>query len=179
VALTVSKHIVSGTDLIGGVHYATGGDIITYKIDLTAENSSSSALVHNGVIVDNLPPELEYISASSVDGMMGVYGPELHTVTWLYPSLILNETLTVVLEARVKLDGGPGTITNEVIVLGSGAHEIIAHVDAYFDKTNLLASIKDQNMPTVTLRITGRLWDGDLFFGETTVPVAGNLLLQE
>jgi uncharacterized repeat protein (TIGR01451 family) len=253
--LAVSKHIVSGTDLIGGVHYATGGDIITYEIVLSAENPSNNPLVQDGVIVDKLPFELDYVSSSSVNGMMGVYDPSLHTVTWLYPSLILSETLTAVLEARVKSDGGPGIVTNEVVVLSGGAGQITAQVDvlvgessspdvqadlkvyasakiggsfsdellgvlvfppqvnlnhvardvplvldpggteasfqivygrdgkvivdAYFDKTKLLASIKGQNMETVTLRVTGRLWDGDLFFCETTIPVTGNLLLQE
>lgn len=253
--LVVSKQVIGGTDLVGGVHYATGGDLITYEIGLIAEDPSNNALVYSGAIVDHLPLELDYVSSSSVNGVMGVYDPEFHTVTWLYPSLVLSETLTVVLEARVKLDSGPGTVTNEVVVLSGGAGEVSSQVDilvadssspdvqadlrvyasaktggdfsdellgilvlppqvglnhvdkdvplvlepggteasfqivygsdgkvivdAYFDKAKLLASIWGLNTETVTLRITGRLWDGELFFGETTVPVAGNLLLQE
>jgi DNA-binding beta-propeller fold protein YncE len=253
--LALSKHIVSGTDLIGGVHYATAGNIITYEIDLAAATPSENPLVQKGAIVDTLPFELDYVSSSSVNGMMGLYDPILHTVTWLYPSQLLSEPLTVVLEARVKSDSGPGLITNEAVVLSGGAGQITTQVDvlvgesnspivradlkvyasakiggsfsdelmgvlilplqidlnhvardvplvldpggteasfqivygrdgkviidAYFDKTNLLASIKGQSMETVTLRITGRLWDGDLFFGETTIPLTGNVLLQE
>ena len=42
-------------------------------------------------------------------------------------------------------------------------------VDAFFDKANLLAIIKAQNMTTVSLTVTGGFVDGRQFFGETTM----------
>jgi len=253
--LAASKRIVSGTELIGGVHYVTGGDIIMYEIGLGAENPSNNPFMQSGAIIDHLPLELEYVSSPYVNGVVGVYDPDFHAVTWLYPSQILTDALTVLLEARVKLDVGPGKITNEAVVLSSGTPPMTAFVDAFvgessspstragltvyasekaggsfsdelmgvlslpsninlsqvnrdiplildpggteasfqvvygrdgkvivdafFDKANLLTVIRGQNMATVTLRITGRLMDGVPFFAETTVPVTGNLLLQD
>jgi len=248
---TVHKRIVAGTEVIGGTHYVTGGDIIRYAIDLAAENPGDSPRMHNVAIIDNLPPELEYISSPSVNGVMGVYDPDFHAVTWLYPSLVLTAPLTVVLDAEVQSDVPPGRITNEAVVLSSGSPPLMTLADvfvgessnpqnraeltvyaseltggnltaelmcvlilppqinlsqvardvnmvldpggteasyqivygrdgqvkitAFFDKAQLLAIIRDQNMTTVTLTVTGRLVDGEQFSGETTIPAAGNL----
>jgi len=254
--LAITKKVFAGTHpnpVNGFPDLVNPGDVITYTVTVT--NPSVNPVVHNVAIVDKLPPQLEYVSSLDVNDILGVYDPDFHAVTWLYPSLMPTETLTVVLETRVKLNAGPGSITNEAIVLGSEAPPMmtlvdvivdgtvdppdevnlrvyasnkvgggfsdellgilvlppqinLSHVDrnvplvldpggteasfqvvygsdgkvvidAYFDKTKLLAIINAQNPGTIRLRVTGRLVNGDLFSGETTIPITGNLVLQQ
>jgi uncharacterized repeat protein (TIGR01451 family) len=255
--LAITKKVFAGAQpnpVNGLPDFVYPGDIITYTVTVT--NPSVNPPVHNVAIVDKLPPELEYVSSLDVNDILGVYDPDFHAVTWLYPSLMPTETLTIVLEARVKLNVGPGSITNEAVVLGSEAPPMttlvdvivdgsvdppddsaqlivyasakvggsfsdellgvlilppqvnLSHVDrnvplvldpggteasfqivygsdgkviidAYFDKTNLLAILNGLDSGAVRLRVTGRLVNGDQFSGETTIPVTGNLLLQE
>jgi internalin A len=230
------------------------GDTVSYRLSI--ENPASNPTVHNVSIIDQLPAELEYVSSPNVNGVLGLYDPNLHVLTWLYPALISTEMLTVSFEARVRLNVEPGSITNEAVVLGSEAPATMTRVhvavddaigppdaqadltvyasakvggsfsdqllgilvlgpqirlsqvdrdtplilnpggteasfqivygrdgkvvvDAYFDKADLVTIINDQNLETVTLRITGRYVTGEPFSGETTIPVTANLLLQE
>jgi len=253
--LDISKRVFAGTHAnpVNGLpEFANPGDTITYT--MAVANPGINPVVHNVAIIDKLPPELEYVSSPDVNDILGIYDPNFHAVTWLYPSLIPTETLTLVLEARVRLGSGPGVITNEAIVLGLEAPQTMTRVDvlvggeippqpaqatltvyasellggnltdelmcvlilppqvdlghvdggvdlildpggaeasyqivygkdgqvkitAYFDKTLLLDAIKGQS--EVTLWVTGRLVDGTEFFGESTIPVSGNVVLQE
>jgi len=252
----ITKRVIAGTQgapVDDPPPVVSPGDTVSFRLSI--DNPGSNPTVHNVSIVDKLPPELEYVSSSNANGVLGLYDPNFHMVTWLYPALISTETLTLVLEARVRPDVSSGSITNEAIVLGSEAPATMTRVhvavddamvpdpqadlrvyasakvgggfadellgilvlgpqvklsqvdrdvplvltpggteaslqvvygtdgkvvvDAYFDKANLVAIIKDQNMETVTVRVTGRFVDGETFFGETTIPVTGNLLLQE
>ena len=56
--LAITKRIVSGAELIGGVHYASGGDVVTYEVCF--ENRSAGP-VGNVEVVDDLPEEAIYL----------------------------------------------------------------------------------------------------------------------
>ncbi|MEM3618674.1 MAG: hypothetical protein QXK47_06365 [Candidatus Bathyarchaeia archaeon] len=89
----------------GGVN---PGESITYTI--TYDNTKNAYDVHNVILIDNLPLETTFVSASGG----GIYDPTTHTVTWNIGILAAGsgpytETLTV----TVKSDVIPGsTIIN-------------------------------------------------------------------
>ena len=83
------------------------GSTITYTI--TYDNLGNSFDVHNVVIVDHLPIETTFVSAS--DG--GVYDPVSHTVTWNIGTLSAGSgPFSVTLVVTVDASTPPGSITN-------------------------------------------------------------------
>ena len=83
------------------------GATITYTI--TYDNLQNSFDVHNVVIIDYLPSETVFVSAS--DG--GVYDPASHTVTWNIGTLPAGSgPFSVTLEVTVDPSTPPGSITN-------------------------------------------------------------------
>lgn len=88
------------------------GDTITYTICF--DNLLNNYPVHNVVIIDNLPPETDFVSAS--DG--GTYASGTHTVTWnigTLPALEPQDCVTLVV--NVKSGTTPGiTIDNAVTI---------------------------------------------------------------
>jgi len=79
------------------------GDYITYSIDYAAHGYGDT----NVVITDELPPELEFISAS------GDYNqPDSNTVIWYIGTLEPNESNCVTLTVKVKCAEPNSTITN-------------------------------------------------------------------
>jgi uncharacterized repeat protein (TIGR01451 family) len=98
-------------DLIVGEAYI--GSTFAYEISYENPNAYD---VNNVTIVDTLPDELAFVSAS--DG--GVYDPILHTVTWDIGTLPAGTpTTTVELVVRVNWDADPGsTIYNYATITG-------------------------------------------------------------
>lgn len=98
-------------DVIVGEVYI--GSTFTYEI--TYENPNEFD-VHNVTIVDTLPGQLDFVSAS--DG--GVYDPELHTVTWNIGTLPAETPLTTMeLVVKVNRSAVPGsTIYNYARITG-------------------------------------------------------------
>ncbi len=78
------------------------GDCITYNICYNANGYGDT----NVVIVDNLPPELEFVSAT------GDYEYISGTVTWNIGTLGSDESGCVTLAVKVKCPQPGGTITN-------------------------------------------------------------------
>jgi len=114
--LNVTKMAVGGVDANDptGVVYANGGDPITYQI--CYDNASNTQPVTNVTLVDALPGELVFISAS---GRSGQYNAFTHTYTWSFPSLAAGETGCVELVVQLGRDIPGGTaITNRVTVDG-------------------------------------------------------------
>ena len=68
----------------GSTLYARPGDQITYRIAF--DNKDNDYAVSKIVIVDALPQQVQFVSATS-DGLFGSYDRGTHTYTWIWPSL--------------------------------------------------------------------------------------------
>ena len=97
-----------------------GGDTINYTIGF--DNLNNDFTIHNAVLVDMLPPETTFVSAS--DG--GVYNAATHTVTWDIGSLSPRApTSNVSVVARVKPIAPPEVIKNEYGISGDSPYRRI------------------------------------------------------
>jgi len=98
-SLSLSKTVSFGGNCVGP------GDEIIYTIDY---NNFSVVARTDVNIIDELPPELEFISADS----NGAYDPCSHTVAWDIGTLGPDESGFVILTVEVKCPAPGGTITN-------------------------------------------------------------------
>jgi len=88
------------------------GDTITYTI---CYKNTNKYAVHNVMLVDTLPDEESFVSAS--DG--GTYNAVSHTVTWHIGTLPAGAQGCVTLNVTVKPETSPGTtITNSCTIDG-------------------------------------------------------------
>ena len=87
---------------------------ITYDIEF--DNNNNDVLVTGITIVDTLPSDVNFVSASG-EGIIGNYNRIEHTFTWYYISISPGQTIHVDLTVQVNPDVTPGTtITNVVSV---------------------------------------------------------------
>ncbi|WP_047524705.1 isopeptide-forming domain-containing fimbrial protein [Microbacterium sp. ZOR0019] len=89
------------------------GEESTYTI--TVSNNASGAAAENVIVTDELPAELEFISASPG----GSYDADTRTVTWDLGTLPAGETVSVTVTAAVSANIAPDTeIVNVATVAG-------------------------------------------------------------
>jgi len=107
--LNLIKQIANGgTDPNGdGQLYVNPGESITYL--LCFDNRDNEQTVETISIIDFLPPEMTFISATT-DGESGYYDPSSHTYVWSIASLASGQTSCVELVAQVKEDTPAGTV---------------------------------------------------------------------
>ncbi len=112
--LNVTKIALSGVDANdpSGTVYAYGNGPITYRI--WYDNNANTQPVTNVTVIDTLPGEVVFVSAS---GRSGLYNALTHSYTWSFPSLAPGESgwvdLVVQLDRNVR---GGTTVTNRVTV---------------------------------------------------------------
>ncbi len=83
------------------------GSGLTYTI--TYDNTTNNYDVHNVVITDQLPPEVDFVSLTGP----GSYDSGTHTATWTIDTLTAGSAGgTVTIDVLVKPTTPPGTITN-------------------------------------------------------------------
>jgi hypothetical protein len=93
------------------------GDEINYRIDYNYPSWMTCPGINDVSIIDYLPEEVEFISASSD----GTYNRCSHTVTWNIGNLHPGDSGFVTLKVKVKLCVAPGSIiTNKSEIKGSG-----------------------------------------------------------
>jgi len=99
-------------DGLANDEYVTPGGTINYAISFN--NSRNAYEVHNVTIIDNLPLETEFISASD----SGTYDLSTHSVTWKVGTVAAEaESYSVTLIVRVKSDTTSGiTIINNATI---------------------------------------------------------------
>jgi len=110
--LNVTKAVLGGADANDptGVVYAKAGDRVTYQI--CYNNRANTQAVTNVTLVDALPGEVTFLSAT---GRTGQYSALTHTYTWSFPSLAAGEEGCVELVVQLDRDIPGGTaITNRV-----------------------------------------------------------------
>ncbi len=114
--LRLTKSVTVGTTRGDGTTPASAnaGDELTYRI--TFDNKDNNFTTKNIRLVDTLPPQVKFVSASD-DGLFGRYDRDAHTYTWTYPQLASGESNTV--ELVVRLDAtvaGGARITNNAMI---------------------------------------------------------------
>ena len=98
----------------GSILYARPGDQITYRIAF--DNKDNDYAVSKIVIVDALPQQVQFVSATS-DGLFGSYDRGTHTYTWVWPSLGPRAAASVDLTVRLAENVPAGAvITNRATI---------------------------------------------------------------
>jgi uncharacterized repeat protein (TIGR01451 family) len=96
------------TDDVGDSNCVTPGDEITYRIDYNYPAGSNVSDINDVNIIDYLPAEVEFLSASGG----GIYDSDYHTVTWSIGNVSPGES---------------GSFTVTVVVTGSQPGSIITN----------------------------------------------------
>lgn len=113
-SLHVTKTAIGGVDANDptGTVYVNGAGPITYRI--CYDNSANTQPVTNVTVVDALPGEVVFVSAS---GRSGQYSAFTHSYTWSFPSLAAGESgcVDIVVQLGSNIPGGTA-ITNRVTV---------------------------------------------------------------
>ena len=106
------KNPLGGRPNEDGLYFVIIGDEVTYTITFDDGGHSPSEIV----VVDKLPPELVFVSATG-HGSFGRYDETTHTYTWQNPPLTPGSTATVEIVCRVQPHTAPGQIiTNRVSI---------------------------------------------------------------
>lgn len=92
------------------------GDRVTYAFEL--RNPSQDVAVTQVTIVDELPPEMTFVSAEG-DSDFGAYDAKTHTYTWVYPLLTAGGKLRLELTAHVNETVEPRTVISNVVAITS------------------------------------------------------------
>jgi uncharacterized repeat protein (TIGR01451 family) len=105
---------------------------ITYNIDF--DNNNNDVMVTGISIVDTLPSDVTFVSASG-DRIIGNYNRIEHTFSWYYVYISPGETVHLDLTVQVNSDVTPGqSITNVVSVDSMFTSETSASVDVIVTK---------------------------------------------
>lgn len=92
------------------------GDTVTY--DIQVENPSREFEVTQVAILDDLPPEMTFVSAEGHE-RFGSYDPRAHTFLWLYPTLAPGGQVRLELVARVQESIPPNTVLSNLVTVTS------------------------------------------------------------
>jgi len=124
----------------GVVGCVNPNDIITYTISFDNTNNPTKD-VHNVVVTDHLPPEVEYQSATGPE----TYHSGTHTVTWNVGTLAGGATTTTYqLYVKVKSGTTPGTdLDNVVDIIADEVKRKTVH--EHTDVCTLAATIESCN----------------------------------
>jgi len=102
--LELKKTLVGGFG--GNIEWVSAGDQITYGLEFVNNNDFA---ITNVTIIDNLPKEVSFVTASQ-EGTFGTsYDPESHTFQWVFPSLQPGESGTAELVVEINPDVKPNT----------------------------------------------------------------------
>ncbi|HIP70180.1 MAG TPA: hypothetical protein EYH05_02150, partial [Anaerolineae bacterium] len=124
--VTVEKTFVGG----GTYLQVQSGEVFEYQLRYSCALITPGANCDNAAIVDDLPPELEFVSAPPLPGVSLVYDPVLHRVTVTFPDGIalgqdgLNAGDTGLITFRVRfIPGTLGSVTadNSAVITATAA----------------------------------------------------------
>ncbi len=137
----------------GSVVYVKPDGEVTYRIHF--DNLDNSQAVDNVVIVDALPEQMEFVSATG-DGVYGTYARATHTYTWTYPFLAAREAGAVDLVARMAENVPTGAIiTNQATIRSDQTPQTSARADVTVAYTPVEMT-KTVVSPTIELDERGR-----------------------
>ena len=85
---------------------ADAGDLVTYRICFS--NTENDYTVTDVSVIDNLPEEVTFVSASD-DGVFGEYKPAEHSYQWLYPTLLTGSTACLDITVKINNNVSPRT----------------------------------------------------------------------
>ena len=111
--------IINKTDDVADGDCVDPGDTITYTICYENPNTKT---VHNVTIVDHLPANATFVSAS--DPGPGAYDPVNHTVRWVIGYLDPGEIGCVTLNVTVNPNTGGITLMNCAKINGDEVHQV-------------------------------------------------------
>jgi len=162
------KKTVSGVPE-GHTGEVTPNEQITYEIEI--DNNNNDAMVSGISIVDTLPPDVNFVSASG-EGVIGNYNRIEHTFSWYYFYISPDQTIHLDLTVEVNSDVSPGTtITNVVSVDSILTPETSASVDVIVAKDGSEPDDDDLFIDPGDLQITPDIIDRQEPFGEINVVV--------
>ncbi|MBN1974995.1 MAG: DUF11 domain-containing protein [Sedimentisphaerales bacterium] len=92
------------------------GDLVTYRISFN--NYKNEYTVTNVSVVDNLPNEVTFVSASD-DPVFGQYDSLEHTYTWEYPSLVKGSNAFVDITVKINDNVLPKTSISNAVTIKS------------------------------------------------------------
>jgi uncharacterized repeat protein (TIGR01451 family)/fimbrial isopeptide formation D2 family protein len=139
-ALNLKKSILVPETIEGQVTQVNSNDTIIYAIDF--DNKDNEFEVTNVSVVDELPKDVTFISASDGAGKaIGKYDEKEHTCTWIFDSLAPGSAIHLELEVTVNPNTALGTtITNVVTVNSNETQPTTGSVDAvtYYKPLNII-----------------------------------------
>jgi fimbrial isopeptide formation D2 family protein len=144
-ALNLKKSILVPESIEGQVTQVDSNDTIIYAIDF--DNKDNEFEVTNVSVVDELPKDVTFVSASDGGGKaIGKYDEKEHTCTWLFDSLAPGSAIHLELEVTVNPNTALGTtITNVVTVTSNETQPSTGSVDAvtYYKPLNIIKKAVD------------------------------------
>jgi fimbrial isopeptide formation D2 family protein/uncharacterized repeat protein (TIGR01451 family) len=154
--INIKKSVYGTPD--GTLRKVDPNEKITYRISFNTNNLSFKA---TGVtIVDKLPQEVQFISASG--GSSGTYDESKRTYTWHYSDLLPNSAAYVDIIVKVKSGIAPGVTINNTAIIDS------IETPASSSSVDVMTNIN-------TLKVTKTVVDG--FFDGTSYKVDANELV--
>ncbi len=140
VAISNSLNLVKSISgaVEGQVAKVEPNEIVTY--DICFDNIANDFVVTDILLIDTLPPEVDFVSADNGKGS-GYYDAKSHTYVWRPQSMVSGTSACVSLVARVDPDLKPGAVfTNSAIIDSRETPTSIASVDARTSYTALSIS---------------------------------------
>ncbi|MBN2589699.1 MAG: DUF11 domain-containing protein [Sedimentisphaerales bacterium] len=92
------------------------GDLVTYRISF--DNIKNENTVTNVKVVDKLPQEMSFVSASD-DGVFGSYDGLSHTYTWNYTTLVKGSSAYLDIKVNVNDNVLPRTTITNIVTISS------------------------------------------------------------
>ena len=107
--------VVNGDDMTPS-DTIRAGDIVTYRISF--DNIKNENTVTNLKIVDTLPQEVSFISATD-DKVFGNYDKSSHKYTWDYTTFVKGSTASLDIKVKVNESVLPRTTITNVVTISS------------------------------------------------------------
>lgn len=107
--------IINGEDLTPS-DAVKAGDYVTYRISF--DNIKNENTVTNVKVVDLLPSEVSFVSASD-DGLFGDYNDVNHTYTWNYLTLVKGSSAYLDIKVKVNQNVLPRTTIRNIVTISS------------------------------------------------------------
>ena len=139
--LGLSKTVVDDPNhlKVGNTIYVDAGANLTYQICLNNLNNASE--VSNVLVVDQLSPYVEFVSAEQV-GLISHYDPGNHSYSWAFDVVEPNFLDCFNITVRIKHDVPPGQlVSNEVMLGSSDSPTVTVKADVVVKYDSLVANI--------------------------------------
>lgn len=139
-ALVLEKNVVMDPNylVVGDVIYVDPGATLTYQI--CVDNLSGHRAANNVVVIDELPEDVEFVSAEPL-GVTSQYDANSHSFSWTLDSVEPNHLDCFEITVRVKDDVSPGKLITNKVTLGSetatvttGADVVVKHTALFINK---------------------------------------------